>query len=123
VFTSFIGFYIVLIDVTSDGLRIAPEHRIGVKRFLITATLIILPICFYYLFHNVFAGSFIQKFLGPVVIIFITSVLPIWWVINSRYLRKNSTPRFLPGGAWMIGVIIFALVILCYLEGVELVSH
>lgn len=119
--TSLIGNGVAIVEFFSDLLHIPLKNRTGLLRLglcCIAFGLILLA----GLYKGEFFISLIQKFTAPLGSILINGMIPVFMVIQTRYLQKLPGPRILGGGTFTLFALGLCLLILIYLEGVGFIS-
>lgn len=119
--TSLIGNGIAIVEFLRDLLHLPLKKRsdlprLGICCFIFGLTLLAA------LYQGQFFISLIQKFTAPLGSILINGMIPVFMVVQARYLQKLPGPRMLGGGTISLLVLGLCLFILIYLEGVGFIS-
>ncbi len=118
--TSLLVLGIATVDFFADLFRIPVEKRDGRKRIPLFLLTILPPTLISFQFPLLF-GNLFNGIIGTCIIVFL-GIIPLWLVIQIRYLEKIPTIPLLPGGKgtlWVFGILTFFLF---YLEGVALIQ-
>lgn len=119
--TSLIGNGVAVVDFLSDLLHIPLKKRRGMPRLVLCSIAFGLTFLAA-LYKGEFFISLIQKFTAPLGSILINGLIPVFMVIQARYLQKLPGPKMLGGGSVSLFILGIGLLILIYLEGVGFIS-
>jgi tyrosine-specific transport protein len=120
--TSIIGITLSLIDFYSDCFSIPLAKRIGKKRFFICLLILLPSLLFTLLFKVELILKLIDYVVAPAGSILINGLIPIILVAKARYYLRLPTPKFVPGGGYLLIIMGLAVFFLIYLQGIILIQ-
>jgi tyrosine-specific transport protein len=116
--TSMIGNGLAAVEFIADAFKVPLQQRKpGWTRLYICLSLFIIILLFSWIKEQPLL-YLLQKFTAPLGQVLVEGIVPLWLVIQARYVFSLQSTRMLGGGKIALMVIGVAIFILIYLEGI-----
>lgn len=102
--TSFVGVALSFVDFLADGLSMTREARNSWNRLSLCLLVLGPPFVLALLYPQIFLKAL--NYAGGVGAVILFGILPAAMVWSGRYSKKISTHPLVPGGKWVLGIII-----------------
>lgn len=104
--TSFLGVSLCLVDFMADGMARSKQGRSGI---LVFAAAYLPPLAIVLFWPGVFIHALAYAGLCCLLLLI---VIPLLMLLSGRYCLKQAHQAILPGGKWLIGLVLLAVLVL-----------